>query len=90
MHGWRVLHKHTLIENAKEMRKEQTKRCRKLIFGDRDQERKKSLKKLRGMLGGSGETGTLNNANDRIQLIKEMRTKQRERKKSTINIQQLD
>ena len=79
-----------MLENAKEMRKEQTKRCRKLIFGDRDQERKKSLKKLRGMLGGSGETGTLNNANDRIQLIKEMRTKQRERKKSTINIQQLD
>ena len=72
------------------MRKEQTKRCRRLIFGDRDQERKKSLKKLRGMLGGSGETGTLNNANDRIQLIKEMRTKQRERKKSTINNQQPD
>ena len=79
-----------MIENAKEMRKEQTKRCRKLIFGDRDQGRKKSLKKLRGMLGGSGETGTLNNANDRIQLIKEMRTKQRERKKSTINNQQPD
>ena len=79
-----------MLENAKEMRKEQTKRCRKLIFGDRDQERKKSLKKLRGMLGGSGETGTLNNANDRIQLIKEMRTKQRERKKSTINNQQPD
>ena len=81
---------HTLLENAKEMRKEQTKRCRKLIFGYRDQGRKESLRKLRGMLGGSGETGTLNNANDRIQRIKEMRTKQRERKKSTFNNQQLD
>ena len=81
---------HTLLENAKEMRKEQTKRCRKLIFGDRDQERKKSLKKLRGMLGGSGETRTLDNAKDSIQLIKEMRMKQRERKKSTINNQQHD
>ena len=74
------------------MRREQTERCRKLIFGDRDQGRKESLRKLRGMLGGSGETGNLDNGKDDIQLIKEMRMKQRERKKSTVNFnnQQLD
>lgn len=77
-----------MLENAKAMRKEQTKKCRRLIFGD--QVKKKSLRTLRGMLGGSGETSNLDNAKDDIQQIKEMRMKQRERKKSTINIQQID
>ena len=81
---------HTLLENAKEMRKERTERCRRLIFGDQGRKKSESLRKLRGMLGGSGETSNLDNAKDGIQLIKEMRMKQRERKKSTFNNQQVD
>ena len=69
---------HTFLENTKAMRKEQTKKWRMLIFGDQ-------VKR-----SGGGEASTLDNDKDGIQLIKEMKMKQRLRKMSTINNQQLD
>ena len=68
---------HTLLENAMAMRKEQTKKCRKLIFGHQ-------VKR-----SGRGETNSLDNDKDGIQLIKAIRMKQRERKKSKINTNNL-
>lgn len=73
-----ILILHTLLENTKAMRKEQTKKWRMLIFGDQ-------VKR-----SGGGEASTLDNDKDGIQLIKEMKMKQRLRKMSTINNQQLD